>query len=50
MTTKMTTKTTTKKLRTSKETLRRLTDELKVVCGGTGDRCPPGDTCFGFKK
>jgi len=46
----MTVKNTPKKLRTSKETLRRLTSELSVVAGGTGDRCPPGDTCFALKR
>jgi len=47
---RMTVKNTPKKLRTSKETLRRLTSELSVVAGGTGDRCPPGDTCFALKR
>ena len=46
----MTAKNTQKKLRTSKDTLRRLTRELSVVIGGTGDRCPPGDTCFVLKR
>ena len=44
----MTTKKTQKKLRTSKDTLRRLTHGLSIVAGGTNDRCPVGDTCVGI--
>jgi hypothetical protein len=46
----MTTKNPQKKLRTSKDTLRKLTSDLSVVVGGTNDRCPPGDTCANYKR
>jgi hypothetical protein len=46
----MATKNAPKKLRTSKETLRRLTSDLRIVRGGIGNtRCIPGDTCFALK-